>query len=66
MLEISTTHYIYIYIYTIVIIIIFIIYFLKDYFSNNPAADKIKQALGNIEQNKEVLVHNIGKSIYYL
>jgi len=30
-----------------------------EYFSNNPAADKIKQALGSIEQNKEVLVHNI-------
>lgn len=33
----------------------------QEYFSTNPNADRIKQAQGEIEQVKDVMVHNIGK-----
>lgn len=33
--------------------------FLKEYFSTNPSADRLKQVHGEIEQVKDVMVHNI-------
>jgi len=33
----------------------------KEHFSNNKSADRIRQVQGDIEQVKDVMVHNIGK-----
>ncbi|KAF9111057.1 Vesicle-associated membrane protein [Mortierella sp. AM989] len=33
-----------------------------EYYSTNPEADRIKQVQGEIEQVKDVMVHNIGES----
>jgi vesicle-associated membrane protein 7 len=33
----------------------------QEYFSTNPGADRLKQVHGEIEQVKDVMVHNIGK-----
>lgn len=32
-----------------------------EYFSTNPGADRLKQVHGEIEQVKDVMVHNIGR-----
>ena len=34
---------------------------IQEYFSTNPGADRLKQVHGEIEQVKDVMVHNIGK-----
>ena len=33
---------------------------IKEFFSSNPSADRLKQVHGEIEQVKDVMVHNIG------
>lgn len=34
--------------------------FSQEYFSSNPNSDRLKQVHGEIEQVKDVMVHNIG------
>ncbi|RUP12824.1 regulated-snare-like domain-containing protein [Jimgerdemannia flammicorona] len=60
---------VYTYLYTLVSIILILSFGLrmiwtsKEYYSTNPNADRLKQVHGEIEQVKDVMVHNIGMYI---